>query len=103
MAVLALIARLRVVCRFARGLHPIVARHAALRCAGVIEPVDRPLASCVAAVAFRLGHDMVCRLAISAHVIVATGAGLGRALEDGGLVARLAGNGHMGSCQRKPC
>lgn len=102
MAVLAFVARLGVACRLASGFDAVVARHAALRCACVIEPVDRPLAGCVAAVTLCLRHDMVGRFAIGAHVIVASRAGLGRALEDCGLVARLAGDSLMGSRQRKP-
>lgn len=100
-AILAFVARLRVAGRLARGLDAIVARHAALRCSRVVEPVDRPLAGCVTAVAFRLRYNMVCRLAVGAHIIVASRTGLGRALEDGRLVACLAGNGHMSARQRK--
>ncbi len=103
MAVLALIARLGVVCRLSSGPDAVVAGRAALRCACVIKPVDRPLAGCVAAVTFRLRHDMVCRLAVGAHVIVASRTVFRRSLEDSGFVASFACDHHVRAGQRKAC
>lgn len=78
-------------------LDPIMTTYAALRCAGMVEPVDYPLPCRVAGVAFGLRDNMVCRFAIGPHVIVATGAVAGRSLEDRTLVACFACHGHMRS------
>lgn len=97
-AILAFIARLRMICGLSHRLDPVMAADAALRRACMVEPVDRPLPGCVAGVAFGLGDNMVCGFAICPHVIVATGAVAGRSLEDRTLVAGFARNGHMRSC-----
>lgn len=102
-AILALIAGLRMVRGFSRSFDPVVAGDAALRGAGMVEPVDRPLPRRVAAVALGLRDNVVCRLAIGPHIIVAARAVSRRSLEDGALVARLAPNGHMRACQWEAC
>ena len=78
-------------------LDPVMTTDAALRRAGMVEPVDCPLPGRVAGVAFGLRDNMVCGFAIGPHVIVATGAVAGRSLEDRTLVAGLARHGHMRS------
>lgn len=89
--------------RLSCGFDSIVAGDAALRGAGMIEPVDHPLAGCVTGVAFGLGDNVVCRFAMGPHVIVTAGAISRRPLEDGIAVARLARDGHMRAGKRETC
>lgn len=96
-AILAFVARLRMIRGLSNRLDPVMAADAALRCAGMIEPVDDPLPGRVAGVAFGLRDYMVCGFAIGPHVVVATSAVAGRSLEDRTLVASFARDGHMRS------
>jgi hypothetical protein len=89
-AILAFIAGLRMVCSLPCGFNAIMAADAALRNAHMIKPADRPLTGGVTAVAFGLCDNMIGRLTIGSHIIVATGAIARCSLEDRSLVARFA-------------
>lgn len=102
-AILAAIARLRMIGRFANRFHPVMTGEAGFGNAAMIKSADRPYICGMAGIAFALRGNVVAVLAGGADVVMAACATRRSTLENATLMAGLTGNTCMPPRERKAC
>ena len=86
-AILAAIARLRMIGRFANRFHPVMTGEAGFGNAAMVKPADRPFIGGMAGIAFALSGYVVAVLTGGTDIIMAPRATFGGALKNTALVA----------------